>query len=311
MPSRRPAHPPLGWLPVGLLLLACAAGEANTSNAAGFSSNASQASQGGDSTASAASTDGPTSDTGGLITSSTTLATGGGDADDTGAPAVCGDGRVDGREECDGPDLDGKTCSSLAFAAGALACAPDCTFDTSRCSNPGCGDGVLAAGEECDCGDLPDNCSAAQLASTTCTKLQSPKNTPFTGGVLACNTPDACTFDKSGCIYCGDGVRNASEACEGGDLGGQSCVGLGYTGGALACAADCKFDTGGCVNAPPPAVCGDGTCQPIEDACSCPDDCPDDDPDACSACECGGLSDNCACDIGCLLFGDCCANAPC
>jgi hypothetical protein len=46
----------------------------------------------------------------------------------------CGDGVRAGTEECDGADLDGETCASQSAGTGALACADDCTFDTSGCS---------------------------------------------------------------------------------------------------------------------------------------------------------------------------------
>jgi hypothetical protein len=48
---------------------------------------------------------------------------------------------------------------------------------------------------------------------------------------------------------CGNGVREGDEACDGADLGGQSCTTLtsGFVqGGTLVCAADCTFDTSDC-----------------------------------------------------------------
>lgn len=45
---------------------------------------------------------------------------------------------------------------------------------------------------------------------------------------------------------CGNNVREAGEACDGSDLGGQTCQGLTFTNGALACKANCSFDTAGC-----------------------------------------------------------------
>lgn len=48
--------------------------------------------------------------------------------------AACGNGQVDGAEECDGADLNGATCdAAFDFAAGTLRCASDCSFDTSQC----------------------------------------------------------------------------------------------------------------------------------------------------------------------------------
>src|SRR5205814_3694792 len=50
--------------------------------------------------------------------------------------AACGDNHIDGNEECDGSDLNGKTCSDVTsgFAqGGTLACKADCTLDTSDC----------------------------------------------------------------------------------------------------------------------------------------------------------------------------------
>ncbi len=44
---------------------------------------------------------------------------------------------------------------------------------------------------------------------------------------------------------CGNAVLDADEQCDGLDLGGQSCVGLGFVGGTLLCAR-CDFDTSGC-----------------------------------------------------------------
>lgn len=45
----------------------------------------------------------------------------------------CGNGRIDGPEECDGDDLGEETCETQMQSAGTLACAEDCSFDTSGC----------------------------------------------------------------------------------------------------------------------------------------------------------------------------------
>jgi hypothetical protein len=64
----------------------------------------------------------------------------------TGAPG-CGNGIVDGKDLCDGGDLNGQTCFSASFGAlpsGTLKCTPTCAFDLSGCS--GAGEGGLGTG---------------------------------------------------------------------------------------------------------------------------------------------------------------------
>lgn len=46
--------------------------------------------------------------------------------------SVCGNGKVEGPEQCDssGTDINlSETCETLGFESGTLACKPDCTFD--------------------------------------------------------------------------------------------------------------------------------------------------------------------------------------
>lgn len=44
----------------------------------------------------------------------------------------CGNGTIEGTEECDGSNLDGETCESLGYDGGTLSCS-ECSFDTSQC----------------------------------------------------------------------------------------------------------------------------------------------------------------------------------
>jgi hypothetical protein len=221
----------------------------------------------------------------------------------------CGNGVLDPNEECEGDDLDAQTCDGFGFAGGELRCNADCTYDTSMCNAAAvCGDGVVNADkrEDCDCGDQ-GNCTPAQLGNLTCANFDSPKGVSFGGGTLTCNSPAACSFNVDGCTYCGDNKRNGAEDCDGGDLGGQTCLSLGYDGGSLGCNVGCTYNTGTCES----FSCGDGQCQAGEDSCVCPEDCPED-PNTCSQCECGGQGGpNCYCDIFCVLNFDCCFGGPC
>jgi hypothetical protein len=50
---------------------------------------------------------------------------------------------------------------------------------------------------------------------------------------------------------CGNGVIDDGEQCDGGNLGGFTCVDLGYSGGTLACdPVTCTYDASGCVSDP-------------------------------------------------------------
>ena len=75
----------------------------------------------------------------------------------------------------------------------------------------------------------------------------------FDKGTLDCDKTK-CTFITSGCYSCGDGKKNATEDCDGTDLGGLKCstVGGGYAAGSLNCNSNCTLDKSGCTK------CGNG-----------------------------------------------------
>lgn len=62
-------------------------------------------------------------------------------------PQTCGNEIVEGTEECDGANLDGKTCNDMfSGLVGRLACS-ECQFDTSGCHAPGCAENTQRCGE--------------------------------------------------------------------------------------------------------------------------------------------------------------------
>lgn len=123
----------------------------------------------------------------------TTLCTGG----DT-----CGDGNVDTGEDCDNTNLDGNDCESVGnYVGGTLACATDCTFDTSNCTPPvGCGNGAIDTNEECDTTNLDGN---------DCTTVGG----GFAGGTLACEND--CTFDTGSCVTTSEQITAARATADG------------------------------------------------------------------------------------------------
>ena len=95
---------------------------------------------------------------------------------------------------------------------------------------PGCGDGIVQAelGETCDDGNFFDG----DGCSSTC---------QVEAGFQCVGEPSVCS------PICGDGMIVGGEVCDGNDLGGQTCVTQGYSGGDLACSNDClSFDHSGC-----------------------------------------------------------------
>ena len=86
---------------------------------------------------------------------------------------TCGNGIIEGTEQCDGSALGGATCSSLGFSSGALSCyapgtAQQCQFDTSQCQiTPGPGVCILDTAHWADsgCNTMIDGVSVRQGTS--------------------------------------------------------------------------------------------------------------------------------------------------
>ncbi len=89
------------------------------------------------------------------------------------------------------------------------------------------------------------------------------RRTVFTAFVvLSLAAFGACDSQSSSTDTCGDNIVDPGEACDGIDLGGQSCPQLGFYGGDLSCNPDCTLDLGPCQAT---GWCGDGVLQAGED----------------------------------------------
>lgn len=142
----------------------------------------------------------------------------------------CGNGVIEGGEQCEEGDLAGQDCRSQGFEGGNLRCdMGNCRFDTSECHG-GCGNNQIEQDEQCDGFDLNgENC----------------RSRGYEGGDLRCD-PGSCTFDESECNRCGNGEMDDGEQCDGPDMNGQDCMDRGYASGELRCNFDCSFDESSC-----------------------------------------------------------------
>ncbi len=167
--------------------------------------------------------------------------------------AACPNGLREGAEECDTQDLGGKVkCNEVdpTFDGGTLACNAACAFDYTKCCKNAC---TTNGAKQCTGG-----------AVKTCL--------PSSTGCLAWGTPTSC---KEGCdaqaidckpaSTCGNGKKDAGEACDGGDLGGATCVSYDskYAGGTLSCSGACSLTPSGCCQ-------NDPTCAALGAHCSGP-----------------------------------------
>ncbi|MCL2822702.1 MAG: hypothetical protein FWD57_01800, partial [Polyangiaceae bacterium] len=159
---------------------------------------------------------------------------------------TCGNGTVEGTDQCDGADINGVTCADFGYSGGGLPeCNLDCTFNIESCKLASCGNGVLDPGEDCD---------GTAFGPQTC------NSRGFGLGDVKCT--DGCMYDFSECTNCGTGVvDDIREQCDGMDLNGQSCATQGRTGGSLGCDSDCRFDFSACTTCNDGVIEGDEQCE--------------------------------------------------
>lgn len=182
----------------------------------------------------------------------------------------CGNGKIDPGEVCDGSKLSLASASCKKYAPskyekGSIKCSDDCkSYDFSDCTEY-CGNGSLNSYVTVDnvkyeIGEQCDNDKFA-TAYKTCEKAVGKGST----GTLSCN--DDCTVNTTQCTqseYCGDGIVNGDESCDGEAflLDETTCKGWSplYESGTVSCNKDCTVDFSACKAAQTdiPDVCGDG-----------------------------------------------------
>jgi hypothetical protein len=124
---------------------------------------------------------------------------------------------------CEGK-VDGDDCT-VSDAPGT------CRF--GACEIWFCGDGIRHGTEACDGEDLGLDVDRDVPADCVSLGFYEPDG-------LAC-APSTCTYDVSACGggYCGDGMVNGPESCDGST--NTTCVAIGFDAGSLTCSSVCSY----------------------------------------------------------------------
>ena len=145
--------------------------------------------------------------------------------------------------------IPGDRVTCFSFPTGTPGVGP-CQTGVRVCNPQGTGFGTCA-------GEVGPNCGSV------CANLQTDNNNCGTCGHV-CNLPQSCGGGGvpgqcgPAVAACGNGTIDAGEQCDGANLNGQSCIGLGFAGGSLACSPSCTFNTSACTAA---TICGNGIVQ--------------------------------------------------
>ncbi|MBU1245028.1 DUF4215 domain-containing protein [Myxococcota bacterium] len=210
--------------------------------------------------------------------------------------AFCGDGKVEGSEECDPPGS--GACDSLCMrdiskcGNGSCEvpedegnCPADCTSTGAVCGNDviegtefcdttklggatcislGYATGTLACASNCqydtvNCAQAAECGNGALDTGENCDGEDLNSQTCQTLGLGSgvLSCTDACVFDVSRCSACGNNQIDTGEQCDTDQLGAMTCEQLGFAGGTLTCGGDCQYDTRNCAL----ASCGNGTVE--------------------------------------------------
>jgi len=245
---------------------------------------------------------------------------------------ICGDGVLEGSEQCDdGNTAAGDCCSATCtFEASTTVCRADvgvcdvaerCTGTSGTCP----ADAAEPEGTVCGAApsgpcDAQDSCAGTTGATATCAARLQPATFVCRPAAMPCDAPETCSGTSTTCpadaiAMAGTVCRAAADACDAPETcngtalscpadadapDGTACADMMTCNGAEVCMA------GGCVDAPD-VVCDDmnlctadacaepGGCAatPIAGCCNTAMDCPDDG-DACTLAVCSGAGGTCS-----------------
>ena len=184
------------------------------------------------------------------------------------APSLCGDGVVEGDEECElGVNNEAETCGSLGIgpperAETKVPCMDRiCRWNRYTCDRSmSCGDGRINGIDACD-GDNLNGLACVHLFADRAVRSGGYSghgdliygDGTYSGGTLYCDSNCQLYFQCWGPNgeHCGNGIREGNEVCDGDDLGSASCQDIGRLFGKVSCRPSCtsvdyRDCSGGC-----------------------------------------------------------------
>lgn len=199
-----------------------------------------------------------------------------------GSDSECGNGKLEGDEECDDGNL-------VSFDG----CSPQCTKE-SEYVDPVCGNGKVERGEECDDGNKVDDDACNNKCKSVVVIVENPEcgngtrendekcDGPNSVASLNCDAYDSstswkagghpscssdCELEKGSCqeaVSCGNGIKEGNEECDGTDGLPSTCASWKPTvnwsnSSAQPACEQCQIVAGACVA----ELCGNGR---IDDA---------------------------------------------
>jgi cysteine-rich repeat protein len=133
-------------------------------------------------------------------------------------------------------------------AGGSVTTSTSSTVSTTSTMATSSGQGGGSSSTASGPGGAGGSGGSASSTTSSSTTSSSTTSSSTTSSSTTSSSTTAASSSSSGGGVCGDGTKQANEACDKLDLGGQSCTNFNFSNPAgLACTAACALDPSGCM----------------------------------------------------------------